>query len=250
VAQARLVDASAALENTRQQNARILELVRRGVYAQARADDSTAQLASSRAAVQAGEANLEEARRRLGPAGDDNPAIRLARAQLDRALIDLSDTRVTAPIDGVVTNSVVTTGEYAASGRSLVTIVDVASAWIVANLPENTLGNLRPGDRVEIVLDALPGRVLRGRLDSIASGVDQTIAASLQGNLPRVEDRRHWLRGAQRIPARIQIEEDLTTLPIRAGSRASLVIYSQEAGAMAGLAAAWIRFVATMRFVF
>jgi len=248
--EARLLDARANFANARDQAARVLELVQRGVYPQARADDATARLESARAAVAAGEAGVEEARRRLGPAGEENPAIRLARAQLERARIDLAATRVRAPLDGVVTNTVLTAGQYAAAGRSLVTIVDVASAWVVANLPENALGRLREGDRVEIVLDALPGRVLRGRLDSVASGVNQTIAASLQGELPRVEDRRRWLRGPQRMPVRIHIDEDLADLPIRAGARAGLVIYTSEAHVMAVVAAAWIRFVSVMRFSF
>lgn len=247
--EARLVDARANFANARDQAARTLELVQRGVYPQARADDATARLASARAAVQAGEAGVEEARRRLGPAGEDNPAIRLARAQLERALIDLAATRVTAPLDGVVTNTVLTAGQYAAAGRSLVTIVDVASAWVVANLPENALGNLAPGNRVDIVLDALPGRILRGRVDSVASGVDQTIAAALQGELPRVAERRRWLRGPQRMPVRIHIEEDLTTLPIRAGARAGLIIYTEAAGPVASLAAeTWMRVVGLVRY--
>ncbi|MEI6162020.1 MAG: HlyD family secretion protein [Roseococcus sp.] len=248
--EARLLDARASFSNARDQTARTMELVRRGVYPQARADEAAARLASAQAAVTAGEAGVEEARRRLGPAGEDNPAIRLARAQLARALIDLAATRVKAPQDGMVTNTVLTVGQYAASGRSLVTIVDVASAWVIANLPENALGRLRQGDAVEIVLDALPGRVLRGRVDSVASGVNQTIAASLQGELPRVEDRRRWLRGPQRMPVRIHIDEDLTQLPIRAGARAGLVIYTSEARVMAVVAAAWIRFVSVMRFSF
>jgi multidrug resistance efflux pump len=249
-AEARLVDARVTFANVRDQTARTLELVRRGVYPQARADDANARLASARAAVQAAEAGVEEARRRLGPEGEDNPAIRAARAQLERARIDLAATRVTAPLDGVATNSVLTPGQFAAAGHRAVTIVDVASAWLVANLPENALGNLNPGDRVEIVLDALPGRILRGRLDSVAFGVDQTIAAALQGDLPRVPERRRWLRGPQRIPVRIHIEEDLTTLPIRAGARAGVIIYTEAAGPLAPLAAAWIRLVSLARFAF
>src|SRR3954454_20222748 len=137
-----------------------MELVARGVYPPARRDEILAKLPSARAGVQAAQAGLEEARRRLGSTGDDNPAIQLAQAQLSRALIDLASTKVTAPVDGVVTNTVLSPGQFAATGRTSVTIIDVASTWVVANLPENMLGNIRPGDPVEIVLDVMPGRIL------------------------------------------------------------------------------------------
>jgi len=245
---ARLLEARAQRDNVREQTRRTLELVERGVYPAARRDDANAMLAAANAAVQAAEAQAEEARRRLGPAGDENPAIAQARAALSRAVIDLASTSVVAPVDGVVTNWELAPGQFAAQGRTAATVIDVASSWLVANLPENSLSHLRPGDRVEIVLDAVPGRILRGEVESIAGGVDQTLAAALSGDLPRVEERRRWLRAQQRIPVRIRIEEDTARLPVRVGSRAAVVVYTEGAGVMAPLAALWIRVVGLSRF--
>lgn len=247
-ADARLLEARANFTNAREQARRTIELVERGVYPAARRDDAAALLAAASAAVQAAEAQAEEARQRIGPAGDDNPAIAQARAALGRAVLDLAATTVTAPVDGIVTNLSLAPGQFAAQGRTAVTVIDVASSWLVANLPENTLGNIRPGNRVEIVLDALPGRVLRGEVESIAGGVDQTIAGALAGDLPRVEERRRWLRAQQRIPVRIRIDEDTSGLPVRVGSRAAIIVYTDGSGVVAPLAWLWIRAVALSRF--
>jgi multidrug resistance efflux pump len=245
---ARLLEARANLDNVREQTRRTIELVERGVYPTARRDEANARLAAAEAGVQAAAAQAEEARRRLGPAGDANPAIAQARASLSRAMIDLAATNVVAPVDGIVTNFDLAPGQFASQGRTAATVIDLASSWLVANLPENNLGNVRPGDRVEIVLDALPGRILHGEVESIAGGVDQTIGASLAGDLPRVEERRRWLRAQQRIPVRIRIEEDTSALPVRVGSRAAVVIHTGRAGPVSALAALWIRLVGLSRF--
>lgn len=248
-AEARVTDTTAALENVRLQAARTFELVRRGVTAAAQADTQRARIASAEAALRAAQAQLEEARTRLGPEGADNPQIREALAQLTRARIDLADTEVRAPVDGVVTNTVLSPGQYASAGRPIATIVDTASAWIVADLPENTLENVNAGDRAEITFNVLPGRVVQGRVDSAASGVTRGFASG-QGDLARVPERRRWLRETQRIPVRIELlrRDDIPVL--RVGSRASLVIITREAGWVEPLARAWLRFVALADHVF
>jgi len=248
-AEARVTDTTAALENVRLQSARTFELVRRGVAAAAQADTERARIASAEAALRAAQAQLEEARTRLGPEGADNPQIRQALAQLTRARIDLSDTEVRAPVDGVITNTVLAPGQFAAAGRPIATIVDTASAWIIADMPENTLENVDVGDRVEITFNVLPGRVVPGRVDSAASGVTRSFSSG-QGDLARVPDRRRWLRETQRIPVRIELlrHDDIPVL--RVGSRASLVIITNEAGWVEPIAKAWLRFVALADYVF
>jgi multidrug resistance efflux pump len=248
-AEARVNDTTAALENVRLQSARTFELVRRGVAAAAQADTERARIASAEAALQAAQAQLEEARTRLGPEGADNPQIRQALAQLTRARIDLADTEVRAPVDGMVTNTVLSPGQFASAGRPIATVVDTASAWVIADMPENTLANVARGDRVEITFNVLPGRIVLGRVDSAASGVTRSFSSG-QGDLARVPDRRRWLRETQRIPVRIELlaHDDIPVL--RVGSRASLIIITSEAGWVEPMARAWLRFVALADFVF
>lgn len=247
-AEAKVLEAGANLANVREQTTRVLQLAQRNVYSQAQADNARAQLATAQASVQTAEASLEEARRRLGPADAENPQIKLALAQLQRARIDLSDTEVRAPVDGVLTNTVLAPGQFASAGRTVATIIDTESAWIVANIPENALGNIRRGDRVLVAFNVRPGRLIEGRVESIASGVTQNIGPG--GELARVAERRRWLRDTQRFPVRIEIVNRAEIPAIRVGSRASVVVVTEHAGPVAWLARLWIAFVAGINYAF
>ena len=147
-AAAKVSDANANLANERAQTERTLQLVLRNDASRAQGDVARAKLATAEGALQEAEASLEEVRTRLGPTNEDNPQIKLAIAQYQRARIDLNDTDVKAPVDGMVTNTVLAPGQYASAAHTIGTIVDTAAGWVVANLPENTLGNIRIGDPV------------------------------------------------------------------------------------------------------
>lgn len=247
-AQARVTEAEAALVNQRQQTARVLELARRRVYSEAQADTARAQLASAEAAVATARANLAEAQERLGAVDANNPQIRAAMAALDRAQLDLMDTEIRAPVDGAVTNTVLSPGQFASAGHRVATVVDTASAWIIANLPENALTRVDPGDEVEITFNVAPGRIVRGRVESIAFGVAHQLGP--EGELARVQERRRWLRETQRIPVRIEMERREDAPAIRVGSRASVVVLTGEGEAVAMLARGWLRVVSTFNFMF
>ena len=247
---ARVAEAQAALANERAQFLRIQTLAGRGDSPRAQLDAQQARLASSEAALQAADAGLEEARRRLGPTGADNPQIRAALAQYQRARIDLSDTTVKAPIDGMVTNTVLAPGQFASAGHAVATVVDTASGWVVANLPENTLGNIRIGDAVLITFNVAPGRLVRGHVASMASGVSQSIVGGLAGPLPYVAQRRQWLREVQRIPVRIELEQQADIPVLRVGSRANVVVLTQGTGIISTIGVAWLRVVSLADYVF
>jgi len=149
-----------------------------------------------------------------------------------------------------VTNTVLSIGQFARAGQHIATIVDTESAWIVAQIPENALGAIAAGDRVDIVLDAAPGRIFRGGVESIAYGVEQSLAAGLEGDLPTPVERREWLRDAQRFPVRIAFLERDPTIPIRVGAGASIAIHTADAGLMSPFARAWMWIVAHARYAF
>lgn len=247
---ARVADAQAALANERAQFLRIQTLAGRGDSPRAQLDAQQAKLASAEAGLQSAQAGLEEARRRLGPTGADNPQVRAALAQYERARIDLNDTAVKAPIDGMVTNTVLAPGQFASAGHTVATIVDTASGWVVANMPENALGNIRVGDPVLITFNVEPGRLVRGRVASMASGVTQSIAGSLAGPLPYVAQRRQWLREVQRIPVRIELDRQADIPALRVGSRANVVVLTHDAGIAAAIGRAWLRIVSLADYVF
>ena len=146
-AQARVVDARANRDNIRQQAGRVMQLVQRGVYPQARYDEAKAGLERSEAMVAAAEADLERGRRELGPAGDSNPQIREALAALERARLDLARTTVAAPADGVVTNLQLAPGQFVGAGQAALTFLDAGTIWIAAAFKENSLERLWCTDR-------------------------------------------------------------------------------------------------------
>jgi len=249
-AAAKVSDANGNLTNERAQTQRILMLARTDDASHAQADVARAKVVTAEAAVQAAEASLEEARRRLGPTNQDNPQIKLALAQYQRALIDRNDADLKAPIDGSVTNTVLAPGQYASAGHTLVTIVDTEAGWIVANLPENTLGNIKIGDPVLITFNVEPGRIVDGRVGSMAPGVSQSVASALEGPLPYVAQRRQWLREVQRIPARIELLRQNEIPTFRVGSSANVVVVTDKAGFIAALGRAWLSLVSVADYVF
>ncbi len=249
-AEAAVVQAKARLADVQQQNIRAESLFSRGITARATLDTARANLETAQASLRAAEAQLEQSRERLGPQGEDNPQFRTASAQREKAQIDLMHARVVAPVDGAITNTVLSVGQFVGAGQHVATVIDTASVWVMAQIPENTLGRIQPGDPVDIVLDVAPGRIFKGVVESTSSGVDQVIAAGLQGDLPTPVSRRVWLRDVQRIPVRIDFVDLDPEVAIRSGARASVTIYTEGAGFIEPFARAWMWTVAYVRFAF
>ena len=237
-AEADRVTAVAERENVRKQSARTFELVRKGVSSEARADQGRAALATAEAAVSRAEAELEKARQSLGATGAANAQIRDATAALGRAQLDLARTIVYAPSDGVVTNLQLGIGEFVGVGQAVMTYIDIREIWVDAAFRENTLENMKAGDPVDIVLDIRPGRVFKGRIQSIGFGVSSQ-ESDPQTGLRKLHNPSGWIRDPQPIPVRIDF--DLASPPsgIRLGSQASVIVYTGGNSVMNALA--WLR---------
>ena len=186
----------------------------------------------------------------MARSGEDNPQIQAALAQREKAQIDLMHARVTAPVDGVVTNTVLSVGQFVGAGQHVATIIDTASAWIVAQIPENALGRMKPGDLVDIVLDVAPGRIFQGQVESTGSGVEQVVAAgsagrsAIAGEPARLAARRAAHSGAHRIRG----ARPRGCHPVRcARERHDL---HADAGFVEPFARAWMWTVAYVRFAF
>jgi multidrug resistance efflux pump len=174
----------------------------------------------------ASQANLEKAIQDLGEAGDENSRILQAQAALDQAELDLARTTVRAPDDGLLSDVRVDKGNFAGAGAPLMTFIAIHNIWVQADFTENNLGHIDPGDRVEIVFDSLPGRVISGRVRNTGFGV--AVNSAPLGNLPTIDNDRQWLRDAQRFPVQVafQLQESDKRLNIRVGSQASVIVYT------------------------
>ena len=240
-AQERLVTAQAKRDNTREQVARIFELVKKGVYAKARADQATAQIQSAEAGVREAEAELERAKQELGPQGADNPQFREALAAVEKAKLDLLRTTVVAPSDGVITNLQLTNGEFVAVGQAALTFIDVSDVWINANFRENSLENVKPDDPVELVLDTLPGRIFAAKVQSIGWGVSQGSIDPDTG-LPKINESMGLVRNPQRFTVKIEPNrKDYVPGSVRYGSQANVIVYATDNAVVNAIGALWLR---------
>ena len=106
------------------------------------------------------------------------------------------------------------------------TFLATKDVWIQADFTENNLGNIKRGDPVEIVFDALPGTVVKGTVRTTGFGV--AVDSAPLGSLPTIDNDRSWLRDAQRFSVLVDFElpsaED--RLGIRIGAQASVRVYT------------------------
>jgi len=218
--------------------------VRRLEIAQATRDEA-------RSKVQRARADLRKAQEAVGAAGDANAQLRSAVAAVEKAELDLARTRVVAPARGVVTDLRTDVGHFAQPGAPVMTLIAMHDLWISAELTENNLGNIDPGDEVAIVLDILPGEVLKGRVRSIGGGVAGT-SPPPPGTLPQVQNSRDWLRQAQRIP--VAIEFDPAELPrlrlARIGGQAEVMVYTGDNPIMNTLGTFYIRVMSWVSYLY
>jgi membrane fusion protein (multidrug efflux system) len=177
---------------------------------QAEAGVAEAQASSSLAREQVGEAGgkLREAQAAPARVEVSQKDVRMARgevtqaeAALRQARLNLSYTRIYAPLDGRVTRRLVEPGAWFPAGQPMLSIVD-PQVWVTANYKETQLARIRPGQSVTIKLDAYGGAPLHGRVDSIQRG--SGAAFSL---LPPQNATGNYVKVVQRVPVKIVIDD-------------------------------------------
>ena len=176
-----------AAENARRAEAQIGAAQGQVQEAQGRlaaANSAPQQIASSEAQAQTASASLEQ-----------------LRAAVAQAELELSYTKLYAPDDGRVTNKSVEQGALVQSGQPLMAIVP-GDVWVTANFKENQIGNLRPGQPVEISVDAYPDKTFKGHVDSIQAGTGARFSL-----LPPENATGNYVKVVQRVPVKIVFDE-------------------------------------------
>jgi multidrug resistance efflux pump len=205
----------------------------------------------ARAKAKRAEADLRKAQESAGASGDDNAQLRSARAAVEKATLDLARTKVVAPARGTVTDLRTDVGHFAQAGAPVMTLIAIHDLWISADMTENNLGNIDPGDEVAIVLDVMPGRVLKGRVRSVGGGVGSG-QQSQPGTLPTIENSRDWLRQAQRIPVAVEFDPaELSRLKgARIGGQADVLVYTGDNAVMNFFGAVYIRLMSWLSYLY
>jgi membrane fusion protein, multidrug efflux system len=205
--------------------------------AQARRRTTEARLAAARSAVAAGFAEVRRAEAAIATAraaqreiaareadlAAAGAAVRQSEASLRAALVALDHTRIIAAHDGVVSRKSVVPGQMVQPGQALAALV-FGKPWVVANFKETQLTRIRPGQPVTIEVDAYPGLVLRGRIDSIGRGTGAYFSL-----LPPENATGNFVEVVQRIPVKITINDGFDPLrPLSLGMSVVPVVHVDQ----------------------
>ncbi len=228
-AAARLIQAQANAKTANLDRARYETLVGKKEISQQQYDQSVAAATSANATVTASEASVrsaeqivKQARARLGQAqaalanAQITPkqiSVTQARARageaqaakykasLEQAELNLSYTKIVAPVDGVVGSRNAQLGQNVQVGQELLTVVPLKDIWVTANFKETQLEHMRPGQPVEIKVDALGGQKLRGTVTSIGGATGAKFSL-----LPPENATGNYVKVVQRVPVRIDFD--------------------------------------------
>jgi multidrug resistance efflux pump len=240
------------LAASRQLGKIVTDLVDQKALAATQGIRARADVGMTEADVTKSEADLRRAEANLGATGMANPKVKQALAALEQSRLDLRNTTVVAPANGIVTNLRLAKGQFVSPGQPLLSFLESGPRWISADMRENQLGNVRPGQEVLISLDIFPGKLFHGRVHSVGFGVSQGDEAPT-GQLASNPPDQGWLRDPQRFPVRIILEpEDAKEAGIdigRSGAQANVIIFTEEDSIMNPIGRLWLKVVALISYL-
>lgn len=131
---------------------------------------------------------------------DQNDAgIKMAKAALELARLNLSYTVITAPCDGVTGRKNIEEGQLIQSGQALLDLVNDTERWVIANYKETQTANIREGQSVDLRIDAIPNVTFKGTVKSISRATGASFSL-----LPQDNSSGNFVKVEQRIPVRIE----------------------------------------------
>ncbi len=208
--QATIAQAQAAVDFSQQEFARYNDLARTGAGSAQRQQQAQSDLAQRRATLAAQQAHIDVLKTQRQQA---DAAIAAKTAALDQAKINLAQTTLTAPVDGVVGDRTVRQGQLVQPGTRLLTVVPTQSVYLVANFKETQTGQMHPGQSVSVDIDSFPGHPIKGTVDSLAPGTGAQFAL-----LPPENATGNFTKIVQRVPVKIVLDpKDPLTAELRPG---------------------------------
>jgi len=197
-----------------QENKRYTDLATTGYGSVQNAQAAQSRNASAQAAILRDTANLVSAQKQVellkAEIAQATAAAGRASALQRQAELNLGYTTITSPIDGIVGNRTLRTGQFVQAGTQLMSLVPATGAYVVANFKETQLTAVRKGQPVDIAVDMFPGQVVHGHVDSLAPASGQEFAL-----LPPDNATGNFTKVVQRIPVKIAL--DNTPIELRPG---------------------------------
>jgi membrane fusion protein (multidrug efflux system) len=165
---------------------------------------SSRDLDGARAAYDAAVARVRAATQRAeaerAVLGNEAP-VRQAQAALRAAELDLAHTEVRAPFDGIVGRRNVEPGAIVSPGQTLLALASDAQGWVTANFKETQVGRMRVGSPAQVTIDALPGLVWRGHVESFSPATGSKYAL-----IPPEPAAGNFTKVVQRLPVRVALD--------------------------------------------
>ncbi|SDI39355.1 MULTISPECIES: HlyD family secretion protein [Bradyrhizobium] len=211
--------AEANLQFAREEQARYDGLMKTGSGTIQRAQQTDAALREKSAQLQHEKSGLIAAQRKVDVLTTERAK---AVAQLDRAraveqqaALNVSYTRISAPVDGTVGARSLRVGQFVQAGTQLMAVVPLDAVYVVANFKETQLTHVRNGQPVEISIDSFHGTKLKGHVDSLspASGLEFAL-------LPPDNATGNFTKIVQRVPVKIVLDDHNLTGLLRPGMSA------------------------------
>jgi membrane fusion protein, multidrug efflux system len=139
------------------------------------------------------------------------------RAEAQRQEVDIADRTIKSPTDGRIVMTFVRKGEHVMVGQRIAMFHDPKQIWVQANVKETAVGQLKPGMKADVRIDAYPGRVFRGTIHRIGQAATSKFAL-----LPDPNPSGNFTKITQRLPVRILLSEQ--ELMLRPGMMAEVDI--------------------------
>ncbi len=240
VSQARslIKEADSQIANNKAEYDRQIELLRKRATSQQSVDQAKANfnvlteqrasavagLLQSQASFRQAEAALAETKATLGAEGEANAGIRDALANVVQAELNLEFTRVTAPVEGYVTNLNLRIGSQTVTNQPALALVDINSFWIDGFFRETLVGDIHPGNQAKVTLMTYPDTPIDGVVDSLGWGISQQDGSTGFDLLPTVSATFEWIRLAQRVPVKVYLTNLPEHIRLRVGTTASVLV--------------------------
>lgn len=183
--------------------------------ASATVEKNQADLLSAKASVSDAEAKQDIVTQTAGASYQSQ--LKLAQAAYNLALLNYQNSFIKAPVSGKVVRITEKIGENVLAGQTVLTICNLDSTWIIANIDEKRIGRIKPGQQVDIRIDAYPDKVFNGKVDSIAGTTKSVFSV-----LPTESTSGNYTKVSQFIPVKITVNHDGAVL--RSGMSATVKI--------------------------
>jgi membrane fusion protein (multidrug efflux system) len=185
--------------------------------ASATLDQARAQLTAAEEQKRTAESRVTEARGHVEQSAPVDATI--AAAALENARLQLSYTKLTAPFDGALSRLAVRVGQAVQPMQAVAELVPL-STYVVANFKETQIGRMKPGQRVAISIDTLPGRHFEGEVQSLSPGTGARFSL-----FPPDNASGNFVKVVQRIPVKIIWRNLPAGLMPQAGLSANVTVY-------------------------